>query len=115
MAVYVDDMGLAATVGRISGRWSHLMADTSTELVEFADRLGLSPEWIQYPGTAKEHFDVTAKVRARALRLGAVPIEYGEGGHLTMAKVRGEVFDLAGLRARRAQEALVAPVEGGLW
>lgn len=115
MVVYVDDMGLSATVGRVAARWSHLMADSSVELAEFADRLGLDPSWIQYPNTAKEHFDVTATVRARALRLGAVPIQYGEGGHLTMAKARGEVFDLAGLRARRAQEALVAPVEGGLW
>ena len=115
MAVYVDDMRRPATVGSVTGRWSHLMADTSEELLAFVDRLGLSRAWIQYPGTAKEHFDVTDSVRAAALRLGAVPVAYGEAGHLTLAKARGEVFDLASVRARRQAAELAAPVEGALW
>lgn len=108
MAVYVDDYRVEATVQGVTARWSHLMADTSEELLAFADRLGLHRAWIQHPGTAKEHFDVTDRVRARALTLGAVPVAYGEAGHLTLAKARGQVFDLAAVR-------LSTPVEGALW
>ena len=85
MSVYVDDMRLPATVGAVRARWSHLLADSSVELRAFARRLGLNPAWIQYPGTPKEHFDVTDTVRAHALRLGAVPIRYGTAGALLLA------------------------------
>lgn len=99
MTVYVDDYRRLARVGRLNARWSHLMADTTEELLTFADRLGLSPAWIQYPGDPREHFDVTGPKRALALRLGAVPIGYGEAGHLTLAKRRGQSFDLTAHRA----------------
>lgn len=80
MTVYVDDMLLPADVPNgkriVSGRWSHLMADTREELDEFADRLGLSRSWIQHPGTYKEHYDVTRNRRDLAIKLGAVKIGY---------------------------------------
>lgn len=41
------------------------------ELILFARRLGLNPAWIQHPGTADEHFDLTESKHARALTLGA--------------------------------------------
>lgn len=100
MTVYIDDMQRPARVGRISARWSHLLADSSDELMTFARRLGLRPAWLQHPGTPREHFDVTETKRQQALALGAVPIRYGrEGGTLTLAKARGQAFDLAGFRA----------------
>ena len=44
MAVYVDDLNIRADVpdgGRVvRGRWSHLFADTETELRAFATRIG---------------------------------------------------------------------------
>lgn len=102
MTVYVDDMLREAAVRNgdhiVRGRWSHLMADSSSELHAFAARLGLRRAWIQKPGTPMEHYDVTAAKRAAALRLGAVPIAYGEGGHLTLAKRCGVPFDLQLLR-----------------
>jgi len=107
VTVYVDDMCVPAEVPNgkrvVRGRWSHLMADTSEELREFAARLGLRPEWIQKPGTPIEHFDVTAAKRARALLLGAVPIAYGpsEGGVLSWAKRVGVPFDLELVRSDR--------------
>lgn len=76
MTVYVDDMQMPARVGRISARWSHLMADTDEELHEFAARLGLRRSWHQKPGTPISHYDVTDSKRDEALRLGAVPIGY---------------------------------------
>lgn len=76
MTVYVDDMLRPARVGRLHASWSHLMADTHEELEAFARQLGLSARWIQHPGTHREHYDVTAPVRKRAIALGAEPITY---------------------------------------
>jgi len=72
MAVYVDNVHIPARVGRHESTWCHLTADSSEELIAFALRLGLKERYIQYPGTYKEHFDVTASKRAQAVRLGAV-------------------------------------------
>ena len=103
MSVFVDDMLREATVRNgthlVRGRWSHLMADTSPELLTFAVRLGLNPAWIQKPGTSLEHFDITAGKRARALELGAIAIEYGnEGAQLTACRRAGIPFDVYHLR-----------------
>lgn len=100
MTVYIDNMQRRARVGRLNAVWSHLMADTHDELIEFAQRLGLNVRWIQHKGKPLEHFDVTEPKRQQALALGAVPIQYGrEGGNLTLAKARGQRFDLEGFRA----------------
>jgi hypothetical protein len=81
MTVYVDDMRRRAHVAggpRWGATWSHLMADTHDELVDFAvNRLGLRASWIQHEGKVIEHFDVTDTVRKRAIALGAVEISYG--------------------------------------
>jgi len=86
MTVYVDDMRMQATVGKLSSRWSHLTADTPDELLDFALKLGLRRSWIQHPGTYKEHFDLTEGMRQRALRNGAVAITISEAGALLKAK-----------------------------
>lgn len=77
MSVYVDDMRMEATVGRLKRRWSHMMADSSEELLAMARKLRLDPDWIQYPGTWKEHFDVTDAKRYQAIKLGAISITTG--------------------------------------
>lgn len=106
MTVYVDDAGIRADVTHgtrvVRGRWSHLLADTPAELLTFAvEVLGMRATWLQEPGTAKEHFDVTATRRAEALRAGAVPISYRESALLVRAKRAGVSFDLAAVRAGR--------------
>ena len=73
MSVYVDDMQMQATVGRVSGRWSHLWADTEEELLAFADRLGLRRSWIQRGSLV--HFDVVESKRQEAIRLGAIALD----------------------------------------
>lgn len=113
MTVYVDDMLKDAAVRNgdhtVRGRWSHLMADTTSELLDFAAGLGLHRSWLQKPGSPLEHFDITAGKRLRALELGAVQITYGEGGHLIRAKRAGVTFDLQLLRENpRAFEAALA-------
>lgn len=75
MTVYVDQARIPTRVGRITGRWSHLVADTDDELHAFAARLGLRRAWAQHPGTPHSHYDVTETKRRQAIALGAVPID----------------------------------------
>lgn len=92
MTVYVDDAAIAGTVGRISSRWSHLIADDAVELHAFAALLGLRRAWFQDPLTKTKglrprpgsraaenwHYDVTAGKRLRAIQLGAEPVTWRE-------------------------------------
>lgn len=67
MAVYVDDE-------RIPYRrmlMCHMLADTTEELLDMADKIGVQRKWIQYPGTPKEHFDICLSKRAKAIQCGA--------------------------------------------
>ena len=41
------------------------------ELIDFARRLGLRPQWIRNSGYRMEHFDLTEAKRAEAVKLGA--------------------------------------------
>lgn len=47
------------------------------ELLAFARRLGLRPQWIQYPGTKRQHFDLVPHKRTYAVILGAVEVRRG--------------------------------------
>lgn len=74
--IYVDDMNMVATVGRVTGVWSHLFSDTSLEELElFARELKLNPEWLQN-SAGFYHYDVVTSVKARALRQGAKLVSY---------------------------------------
>lgn len=84
MTLYVDDMLRPARPAGFRGpqtpRWSHLFADSTAELLNAADALGLQARWLQHPGTHREHFDVTAQIRHRAIHaLGATQIGYPVG------------------------------------
>lgn len=70
MTVYVDDM--KTKYGRM--KMSHMIADSETELLEMADRIGVDRKWHQYPGTSKSHFDVCMSRANLAIKLGAKPI-----------------------------------------
>ncbi len=69
MSAYVDD---AVTLWR-GQRWAHLMADTLDELHAMAAQLGLPRRAFQDKPSGA-HYDVTADLRAQALRLGAVAL-----------------------------------------
>lgn len=76
MTLYVDEMRMSATVGRVTGRWSHLFSDVSTEeLNEFANKLGLRPSWIQNTD-GFIHYDVIDSKRNMAIILGAVACDW---------------------------------------
>ena len=68
MSVYVDDERMP--YGRMF--MCHMLADTTEELLEMADKIGVHRKWIQYPGTPKEHFDICLSKRAKALEMGAL-------------------------------------------
>lgn len=74
MTVYVDNHRRVAKVGRVTATWSHLTADTATELHRFARHLGLRRAWVQHEGLATEHYVVTEPTRRLAQRIGAQPV-----------------------------------------
>lgn len=88
MAVYVDDMR-APYRGMIM---CHMMADTTEELLEMADTIGVARRWIQYPGTAREHFDISLGKKKLAIAAGARQVSRREIGAI--------------LRERRSQGAI---------
>ena len=74
MAIYVDH-------ARIPYRrmlMSHLLADSSQELEDARRNLGLPDGCTQYPGTAKEHLDISESKRREALDMGALEISSRE-------------------------------------
>jgi len=40
----------------------HMIADTTEELLEMVDRIGVDQKHIQFAGLAKEHFDICAEI-----------------------------------------------------
>ena len=65
---------------------SHMLADTTDELLEMADAIGVARRWIQKPGTHREHFDICDSKRALAIKKGAVPVTVRELGKLLVAR-----------------------------
>ena len=89
MAVYVDDMH-KTPMGRLGYmKMSHMIADTREELLAMADRIGLSQRWLQYPGTPKEHFDVSLSYRAKAVAAGAIEISMRDLARKLRARSKG--------------------------
>ncbi len=76
MGVYVDHMRLR--FGRM--RMSHMIADTTAELVAMAETIGVDARHIQHVGTHREHFDVCDSKRREAIAAGAQPITTRELG-----------------------------------
>lgn len=104
MAVYVDDANIPASVRNGSrthtSTWCHMSADSTSELLEFAARIGLKAVWIQRAGRPGEHFDLTAPKRRLAVRAGAIEITSREGVEQMRAQAKGLPFDLAALRSQ---------------
>ncbi|WP_343502102.1 DUF4031 domain-containing protein [Alloyangia pacifica] len=74
MTVYVDDMYRTA-MGRFRHmKMSHMIADSTDELLAMADQIGLKRNWLQKASTADEHFDIGMGLRAKAVAAGAFKI-----------------------------------------
>ena len=74
MAVYVDDM-YKSSLGNYRGmKMSHMVADSTEELLVMADKIGVNRKWIHGKGESNEHFDICFSKRQKAIRLGAIEI-----------------------------------------
>jgi hypothetical protein len=82
MSVFVDEA--RHSFGRML--MCHMMADTTEELLAMADRIGVARKWLQKPGTAYEHFDISKGKRADAIAAGAVPVTSRDLGLLIRRK-----------------------------
>ena len=73
MSVYVDPMSTCIQSREWPYKYAcHLIADSIGELHEFAGQLGLHRSWFQDHNIP--HYDLTTRIRQKALRLGAVSI-----------------------------------------
>lgn len=84
MAVYIDDWRQAATVGRITDRWSHLTADSTEELHRFAQLLGIPRRAFQGHATdrRRDHYDVPEGLRRTAIEHGAIAVTWREAAKM---------------------------------
>lgn len=84
--VYVDDM-YNHPVGKFGRmKMSHMIADTTEELLDMATKIGVNHKWIQHPGAAREHFDICLSKRKKAVQLGAKEITWRETGEFVLAR-----------------------------
>lgn len=72
--VYVDDMWKNPIGEFRAMKMSHLFADTSKELLEMVDKIGVQRKWIQKKGTWEEHFDICKSKRTLAIKAGAIEV-----------------------------------------
>ena len=85
MPVYVDD----ARRPLKNMFMSHMLADTTAELLAMADRIGVARRWIQRAGTPDEHFDIAQVSRAKAVAAGAIEVTQRDAVGIRDAKRRG--------------------------
>lgn len=70
-------MKIAVTPVRRTGtkRWSHLIGETESDLVEASQKLGFFERLkIKCTGNTYEHVDITPEQRRKALKLGATEL-----------------------------------------
>lgn len=89
MTVYVDNMHETKMGQFRRMRMSHMIADSTEELVEMARKIGLQPKWIQKAGTAYEHFDVSLGARRKAVAYGAKEITMRELAQMCKQRQNG--------------------------
>ena len=82
--IYVDH----ARIPYMRMLMSHLLADTSDELQDMAERLGLD-QYVQAVGTFREHLDVSEGKRSEAIKLGAQEVTVRELVALRRSKAGG--------------------------
>lgn len=65
--VYIDDFN-APYRGM---KMCHMLADTTEELLDMVDKIGVNRKWIQDAGTHGEHFDICLAKKKLAIANGA--------------------------------------------
>lgn len=82
MTVYVDNMAAEYR----SMTMCHMLADSTEELLEMADKIGVNKKWLQKKGTLHEHFDICLSKRKLAVQAGAKEITLRQTGELVHRK-----------------------------
>jgi hypothetical protein len=86
--VYVDNM-YESPIGKFGRmKMSHMIADTTEELLEMADKIGVHRKWLQHAGTYQEHFDICMSKRTKAIALGAKAITWRQLGEMTLKRAK---------------------------
>lgn len=76
--VYIDNTN--ASFGRM--KMCHMIADTTEELLQMADKIGVQRKWIQDAGQYSEHFDISLGKKQLAIAAGAKEITMMELGRM---------------------------------
>ncbi len=82
MTVYVDNMKAPFS----NMIMCHLFADTTEELLDMVDKIGVQRKWIQHPGTYREHFDIALSKRKLAVKFGAKEVTWMDYGRHIVAR-----------------------------
>jgi FMN phosphatase YigB (HAD superfamily) len=77
MTVYVD----SANIPYRNMIMCHMVADTTEELLQMAEKIGVQTKWIQKKGTRHEHFDISKGKKLIAIKNGAIEINRKQMGH----------------------------------
>lgn len=85
--VYVDNMN--ASFGRM--RMCHMIADTTEELLDMCDKIGVNKKWIQDAGTYQEHFDICLSKKKKAVEFGATEVSMRELARITCSRPNSPV------------------------
>ena len=86
--VYVDDMH-KSPIGKLGRmKMSHMVADTTEELLDMATKIGVAHKWIQDSGGHQEHFDICLSKRAKAIEFGAKEITWMQTGRFILDRAK---------------------------
>jgi len=86
--VYVDDFN-APYRGMLM---CHMLADSTEELLEMVDKIGVQRKWIQDAGTYNEHFDICLAKKALAIKHGAKEVNRREAAKIRMSRPGHPLF-----------------------
>ena len=108
MTVYVDDM-YQMEFGRYGlMKMSHMIADTSAELLAMARMIGVAARWLQHAGEPGEHFDIAKSKRELAIAAGAVPITIRQCSAMCARRSRPRAARSFGFHPRPSRRSRVA-------
>ena len=84
MAVYVDNFEIPYRRMLMS----HMIADSTSELLAMAKTIGVNTKWLQDAGTAREHLEICKSKKRLAVKAGAIEISFRELAKRTYRKNR---------------------------
>ena len=85
MSIYVGPLvGCLASSNFRHTKSAHLLADAELELLTFGEKLGCRTAWAHRSNSGVLHFDLTERMRSKAIRMGAKTLD--RAGEVAKAK-----------------------------